>query len=435
VFIKLKKIIKKDNTLWLATQNGVQKVALTIEDITNSKITNSFYESDGLLQNNTNDIYLENEYLYAASDIGLAKLNVNSEIYKQKPQLYFKTKNDTLNYINGARDNIAITYALHDYANQDNVNYQYRLLPHQKEWVTSRTKTINFSNLSPNLYTLEVKATDQHNNTSEIKQYLYVVPKWWQTTLAKIGFGVLALLGFWLLYKGVKRQIENRERQKAQQDKRIAGLELQALRSQMNPHFVHNSLNAIQYFIQRNEVELSENYLSRFSQLIRLFFEYSRRQTVTIKEEIDLLTHYLDIEKLRFEEKLNYTISVCEKIDPEDYTIPSMILQPLVENAVNHGLFHKKENGLITVSFKQTANDSFQVIVQDDGIGINKAKAIFKASSKNYQSNSSAVLHERLALLNLSKDWEIDYDIKDRSELDKAATGTIVTLTFKQTIV
>jgi sensor histidine kinase YesM len=208
--------------------------------------------------------------------------------------------------------------------------------------------------------------------------------------------------------------------------------ESMALRSQMNPHFVHNSLNAIQYFIQRNEVELSENYLSKFSKLIRLFFEYSRHKNILIKEELELLVNYLDIEKLRFEEKLNYTISVCDKIDIEDQLIPSMLLQPIVENAVNHGLFHKKESGLVKISFKQLDNSFFQVIIIDDGIGINKAKAIFKVSSKNYQSNSSVVLQERLDLLNHSKEWYVDYDIKDRSEIENNQTGTIVTLTFKQ---
>ncbi|PHR68726.1 MAG: hypothetical protein COA67_12530 [Lutibacter sp.] len=297
---------------------------------------------------------------------------------------------------------------------------------------TTKTKILSFSNLAPNLYELEVKTTDQHFNQTTVKQYLNVIPAWWETTLAKIGFGFLSLFGFWLLIRIIKKQVRKNEEAKVQQDMRIAGLELQALRSQMNPHFVHNSLNAIQYFIQRNEVELSENYLSKFSQLIRLFFEYSRRQNITIKEELELLVKYLDIEKLRFEEKLNYTISVDEKIDDEDQIIPSMILQPIVENAVNHGLFHKKTNGIIHVNFIYISDTSFQVVVKDDGIGILEAKKLHATSSKNYQSNSSAVLHERLDLLKQSKEWKISYGIKDISEIETNNTGTIVTLIFKQ---
>ena len=430
--LSIQRILVENDTLWLATQKGVKKIELNKKDLSTSRIVDSYYEADGLLQNNTNDIYIKDSILFAASDMGLAKLNIKSEVYKQQPKLYFKTSNDTLQYKNGERDNITITFALQNYVNQEHVTYKYRLLPTQKEWVSTETKTLNFSNLSPKLYTLEVKATDQHNNTSITTQHLNIVPKWWQLWYNKIGFAFIGLFGFLLLMNKTKQKIKKNEHKKAQKEKRVVGLELQALRSQMNPHFVHNSLNAIQYFIQRNEVELSENYLSKFSQLIRLFFEYSRRQTITIKEELELLTNYLDIEKLRFEEKLNYTISVCDNIETEDQLIPSMLLQPIVENAVNHGLFHKKEKGLVSITFKQISKEHFGVVVEDNGIGINKAKVIFKASSKNYQSNSSAVLKERIELLNISKEWVVTYNIIDLSEIDNQLTGTKVSLTFKQ---
>ncbi|MEE9408586.1 MAG: ATP-binding protein [Polaribacter sp.] len=139
----------------------------------------------------------------------------------------------------------------------------------------------------------------------------------------------------------------------------------------------------------------------------------------------------MQIEKLRFEEKLSYAIEVDKNIDVDEQIIPSMMLQPIVENAVNHGLFHKKENGLVRITFNQINEDSFKVIVEDDGIGIKKAKEMYKNSSKNYQSRSSAVLEERLELLQQSNDWEIEYTIEDASEISNA-TGTRVTLIFNQ---
>lgn len=430
--LSIQQIIIKENFIWIATQKGVFKIKLDKENLEQSQIVDAYFESDGLLQNNINDIYLDNQFLYAASDMGLAKINLINSIYKKKPNLYFKTKSDTLDYKNGARNNIAISFAVLDFVNQEHLKYSYRLLPLQKKWTETETKTLNFSNLDPKIYTLEVKVIDQHHNQTIKKLYLNVIPEWWQTTSSKVVFGILLLLFFLGLLKIIKIQIRKKEKAKSQQEKRIAGLELQALRSQMNPHFVHNSLNAIQYFIQRSEVELSENYLSKFSQLIRLFFEYSRRQTVTIQEEIDLLKNYLDIEKLRFEEKLNYTIHVCEAFDKEEQLIPSMLLQPIVENAVNHGIFHKKENGNISVQFKYIDELTYKVSIEDDGIGIQKSKALFKASSKNYQSNSSKVLQERLDLLNQSKDWKISYEVLDKSDDDNTKSGTIVTIIFKQ---
>ena len=214
----------------------------------------------------------------------------------------------------------------------------------------------------------------------------------------------------------------------------MAGLEPQGLRSQMNPHFVHNSLNAIQYFIQRNEVELSEDYLVKFSKLVRLFFEYSRKQTLTIEEEVTLLENYLQIEKLRFEEKLSYSINIDKKIDKEELQIPSMLLQPILENAVNHGLFHKKENGLVTVDFKYIDYNTYKVTIKDNGIGIKKAKEFYKNSVKNYQSSSTIVLQERLSLLQKSKHWEIEYSIEDLSKTNKGEQGTEVNISFKKNI-
>lgn len=428
----VQKIIKKENLLWLATNNGVQQLTLNDKDLENSKITNTFYESDGLLQNNTNDIYVDKDTLYAASDIGLAKLIITNPIYKRNPKLYFKTKKDTLSFSNEARRNISISFGLQDYVNQEYINYKYRLLPNQTDWVSTKTKTINFSNLSPKLYTLEVKATDQHFNTTTKKQFVKIVSFWYETKLAIIVFVLLFLLLMFVIFHYIKKQIQKKAAAKTAQDKRIAGLELQALRSQMNPHFVHNSLNAIQYFIQRNEVELSENYLSKFSLLIRLFFEYSRRQNITLKEEIKLLENYLEIEKLRFEEKLSYQINVDESLDTEEMIIPAMILQPIVENAVNHGLFHKKENGNITIYFNYIDQKTYQVKIYDDGIGIKKSKEIYKNSTKNYRSNSTEVLKERLQLLEQSNMWQIAYELNDFSETEHKE-GTQVSIIFKQT--
>ena len=314
----VQKIINKGDDLWIATNKGIHQISLNKNDLSNSKIINSFYETDGLLQNNTNDIYLEGNQLFAASDDGIAQININDIIYKQKPKLYFKTKKDTLSFAKEARNNISITYVLQDFTNQEYVKYQYRLLPSQKKWATTQTKILNFANLSPDLYQLEVKATDQHFNQSIDIQYINVIPTWWQTTFAKIGFGVFGLICLFMFVKVTQKQIQKKEESKAQLDKKIAGLELQALRSQMNPHFVHNSLNAIQYFIQRNEVELSEKYLVKFSKLVRLFFDYSRRKTVSIAEELALLENYLQIEKLRFEEKISFIIKVDERIDAEE---------------------------------------------------------------------------------------------------------------------
>ena len=197
----------------------------------------------------------------------------------------------------------------------------------------------------------------------------------------------------------------------------------------MNPHFVHNSLNAIQYYILRNEVELSEKYLSKFSKLIRSFFKYSREQNISLKNEIELLENYLEIEKMRFEEKMRFSIVIDEKIDIEEFMIPAMILQPIVENSINHGLFHKTENGLVTIKFIFVDKSQFQVTVEDNGIGINNSTII--NLNKDEPMRSTSVLLERLELLRQSKEWDIQYQAIDISSFSDK-TGTLIKLTFNQ---
>lgn len=213
--------------------------------------------------------------------------------------------------------------------------------------------------------------------------------------------------------------------------KRQHELELKALRGQMNPHFVHNSLNAIQYYIQINDVETSENYLAKFSKLMRQFFDYSRQQNIRISEEISLLENYLQIEKLRFEEKLEYSIVVDPNLDIEEEQIPSMILQPLVENAINHGLFHKQGKGHVSIQFSYINDSSFEVCIIDNGIGIIKAKTMNNTIKRENESHSSSVLEERLHFLKESDLWQVEYTIEDRS-LTNSASGTEITLIFNQ---
>ena len=225
--------------------------------------------------------------------------------------------------------------------------------------------------------------------------------------------------------------IESQSRADKELLQKLNLLELSALRSQLNPHFIHNSLNSIQHFIQQKEVEVSENYLTKFSKLIRLFFEYSRRQTVTVKEEIALIENYLQIEQLRFEDKLHFTLMVDENIEEEEQVLPSMLLQPLVENAINHGLFHKEGKGHVSILFNYLNKSTIKIIIEDDGIGIIKSKELYVKSSKNYQSRSSAVLQERIELLNQTGNWKIEYEILDLSEI-KNSSGTQVSLIINQ---
>jgi len=428
--LAIQKIIKKGEILWLGTNRGVKKVKLQKNNLAASKIIDTFYEPDGLLENNVNDILIQGDTLFVASDMGIARININNQFYKKIPKLYFNTMMDTI-HVDHEQKTVAISFSILDYVNQDYFKYEYKLSPVQKKWTATKTKTLNFNNLSPGIYALEVKAVDQHNNEVTKKKYIHIRPLWWQLGWVQFLFVSLGIILFLLILKSIQQKIRTKEIKKGLEERRVAMLELQALRSQMNPHFVYNSLNAIQYYIQQNEATLSENYLSKFARLIRLFFEYSRKKSITLEEEIELLNNYLEIEKLRFEDHLEYTIHIDEELDLFERVIPSMILQPILENAVNHGIFHKEENGHICIDFKSIDANSFQVKIEDDGIGIKKAQEYSKKSVINYETNSSDIIFERLEILNQQREWEITYQVQNLFQ-HKEASGTQVILTFNQ---
>ncbi len=220
--------------------------------------------------------------------------------------------------------------------------------------------------------------------------------------------------------------IEKKRRDEEDYHKRITSSELQALRSQMNPHFIHNSLNSILYYIQQNDVKSSERYLNKFSNLIRMFFELSRKKEIRLSEEIELLDHYLTIEKLRFEDKLNFQIKANSGLIPEKVLLPSMILQPIVENAVNHGIFHKTAPGNIEISFSQNEKGDILVRIQDDGIGVSNSLAL-KTKDSSAKAHSTDVLRDRLALLHDSKEFDIQMSQTDLFP-EGSNKGTLVNL-------
>ncbi len=243
---------------------------------------------------------------------------------------------------------------------------------------------------------------------------------------------ILALVFLFAVFLNKKNKLINEKATlELEYQKRMYQTELKALRAQLNPHFVHNSLNAILYYVQQNDVDKSEKYLSTFSKLIRQYFEYSRKQEVTLAEEVDLLQNYLDIEKLRFEDKFAYHITTDASLDVQETFLPSMLLQPLVENAVNHGVFHKKGLGTIQITFSPLTNqDGIEITVHDDGIGLDASKRLYKQSTRSHRSNSSQVLQERLQLLKEANKWDIQYNMTDLTAVSEAK-GTCVTLTIK----
>jgi two-component system, LytTR family, sensor kinase len=206
-------------------------------------------------------------------------------------------------------------------------------------------------------------------------------------------------------------------------------LQLKALRAQMNPHFMFNALNAIQHFITSNETGSAAKYLARFAQLMRRSLEYSDLEIIPLEKEIEFLDDYLFLnEKLRFEGRLHYRIVLDDDIEEDICGVPTMIVQPYVENALEHGL-RIREHGLVEVRFSLSDDDTILCTVEDNGIGREKARQMQRASGyfNDHRSRGTSITQMRLELLHQSRDSGIFVHIIDlKDELTGEATGTRV---------
>ncbi|MEJ7586793.1 MAG: histidine kinase [Ferruginibacter sp.] len=181
-----------------------------------------------------------------------------------------------------------------------------------------------------------------------------------------------------------EQRLRHQKAELANINQQLAEVQLAALRSQMNPHFIFNALNSIKKFVIANEPGNAEKYLGKFSRLIRSILDNSQNGMVTVEKELQLLKLYLDLEQLRFGTKLRYTIEVDEKINKGDTQIPSMLVQPFVENAMLHGIMHRENNGLLAICFLLHA-DWLEISIEDNGVG--------RATSMEYNSQNTEPHH------------------------------------------
>jgi len=211
--------------------------------------------------------------------------------------------------------------------------------------------------------------------------------------------------------------------------RKISELTQANLRQQMNPHFIFNTLNSIQYYVFQNDKLASNNYMTKFASLMRKTLENSMHTAIPIKEELDALQLYLELEELRFKEKFDWSIEVDDEIDTLAYKIPTMLIQPYVENAISHGLMNKEERGSLKVSM-ELRGDVILCTIEDNGIGREKAKAIQKERDENHVSLGTSITENRLRLVNevYGKTMKVTYtDLKDETG---QAAGTKVEITI-----
>lgn len=241
-----------------------------------------------------------------------------------------------------------------------------------------------------------------------------------RTLLFLVGTGILLIL---IIIIAILYLRQNKLR--AEQEK--TNLQQKLLRSQMNPHFIFNSLASIQNSIINDDPLKASKYLSRFSKLFRNILESSNEELIPLEEEIKTIENYLELQKIRFPEKFDYTIKTDERLDPENIRVPPMIAQPFIENAIEHGIKHLDSKGNVSVRFRMQ-NDMIELSVEDDGIGRKKAQDIRNMQDPSHRSLATAITMDRIRVLNKKLKNKITFTIKDLKNETGEATGTMVVM-------
>lgn len=231
----------------------------------------------------------------------------------------------------------------------------------------------------------------------------------------------------------IVRARAEQEKQKTQMmlmetEQKMTEVEMQALRAQMNPHFIFNCLNSINRYIVKSDQATASLYLTRFARLIRLILDNSNSKNVILSHELEALKLYIEMEALRFDKKFDYSIDVDKTVNPDNVEVPPLIIQPYVENAIWHGLLHKEMPGCLCISVSMPEENMLECIIEDNGVGRQKAKDLKSKSATTRKSLGMKLTEDRLTLLNRYAELNATIDIIDLSNGNGEATGTKVIL-------
>ncbi|MCX6223401.1 MAG: histidine kinase [Bacteroidia bacterium] len=432
----------RDGIFWLPTNNGLSRF-----DHRNDEFTN-FDVQEGLLSNefNKNSIY--------ATETGEVFLGGVKGVVAFFPQTPLRTSKVPLARITGftihgagkrydlpvtdtiripSSDNtFSITFSAMDYLNPFKNQFTYYLenSDKSKTQLPPGIHQVDYRNVVPGHYNFRITGTNSLGiRSNEVVTTIIVVPSWYQTKV----FIYTSILTSILIIATIIFLRINSLRNKHEMEKRLLNTRNElirsqkfALRSQMNPHFIFNSLNSIQNFVLKNDVDSANYYLSNFSTLMRKVLEYSQYNYITLYEELEMIRLYLKMEHMRFSKKFDLEIKVDPKIDQHLVRIPPMLLQPYLENAILHGLQLIKHKGLLEVLISDHA-DYMVIKIIDNGIGREKAKAIRERSG--HKSRGLANIEKRIQLYNYISNKPLSVNISDIFNDQGEAAGTLVEIT------
>jgi ligand-binding sensor domain-containing protein len=425
-----------DHILWVGTDKGLNKIELDKPGYPVSCYTSN----DGLASDVINVVYAVGSTIFVGTSAGLSyfdeskahtgdecRLNLVAIISGGHDRI-----SDTSTLLLPVRENnIRFEFAGISYRSGGKISYRYRLIGLDSTWKGTQDNYLAYPTLPGGKYEFQIQAINRFGIPSEMRRVPFVVATPFWNELWFNGLELLTFLALTWLFAGWRtRRVRRQQEERSKQSRRMVELEHIALQAQMNPHFIFNCLNSIQQFVFDKDMMATNEYISSFSRLIRATLNHSSRPFISVAEEVEYLTDYLSLEKMRFKNKMNYFVEVEPGIDTDDLLLPPMLLQPYVENCVRHGLRHKTNGqGYISILFRKLA-EKLTVTIRDNGIGRKKAREYKTGEHIEYQSKGMSLTLSRIQMINVLYKSQIEVTVEDMLDDKGQPDGTRIVIEF-----
>ena len=435
----------EEGNLWITTNSGISKFNKQSEVFVN-------YDSrDGIQGNEFNaGAYFRNSRgeMYFGGMTGFTVFHPGEILINRNPPRVVLTRMEVFNEsrrtdlddgevirLKYVENFFALEFSALDYTNPSKNLYRYKLENYDGDWIFANAaqRRAEYRKVAPGTYRFLVTGSNNDGVWSPDIVSLTIImnPPWWKSWIFRIAFAALIFILAWgLIYLRINniRKKHEVEKKILSIEKQMFELEQKALRLQMNPHFIFNSLNAIQNFVLSNDTDKAVNYLAKFSYLMRMILANSTASNIPLKDELKALTYYMDLERLRFDDKFVYTIQVDPSIDEEFIEIPPMLFQPYVENAIIHGLVNSPKDGLLEIKLQLLEKGILHCIIQDNGIGREKAIELRAKSGIKRQPKGMIITQERLQILNKQSSRNSQVRVTDLKDNQGNPAGTRIEL-------
>ena len=426
-----------DGSLYLLADNGINVLDIAKNEFVPLNI------NPAITSNEINDFATFDGKICIATDQGLLITNKQANV-AGKPSPQFMVNTISANgkvYIPGRslafkynENDIQVNYSILSFKTGGKYPLYYKINSGDWQLTSSEIRILKLASLSPGDYTISFRlGAPNEAEVFPVRSINFNISKpfwleWWFFVCCLL----LIVAGTYWYYKSQTGMLKKKNAlllEKADLEKSLRSSMLTSIRSQMNPHFFYNALNTIQSFIFSDDKRNASTYLVKFSQLTRMILEMSEKDSITLNEEIKALTFYLELEKMRFHDDFDFSIKINSGVDTDMVKIPPMIVQPYVENAVKHGLLHKKGDKKLAVEFSMDNND-LRIIVDDNGVGRKKAGELNKIKSDKHKPFATEANNKRIDILNKGRTNNIGITYVDKDELKDGMQGTTVIITI-----